>query len=136
MLRSLTVAALAGLGLMASAANAYEIDPLTRQPLIQYADPAKAQATTIPREIVSYQTRHPVGTIVVDTAERRLYLLTTTRWLPVGFVVGIFVLVMTGRGLSIAEAATVGSVLGITCFVLELPTSGFADAVGRRRGRP
>ena len=65
-------------------------------------------------------------------AERRFYLLTTTRWLPVGFVVGIFILVQTGRGLSIAQAATVGSVMGITCFLLELPTSGFADAVGRR----
>jgi len=44
-------------------------------------------------------------------AERRFYLLTTTRWLPVGFVVGIFILVQTGRGLSIAQAATVGSVI-------------------------
>jgi len=65
-------------------------------------------------------------------AERRLYLLTTTRWLSVGFVVGIFVLVQTGRGLTIAQAATIGSVMGLTCFFLELPTSGFADAVGRR----
>ncbi|HYN67793.1 MAG TPA: MFS transporter [Ornithinibacter sp.] len=65
-------------------------------------------------------------------AERRFYLLTTTRWLPVGLVVGIFILVMTDRGLSIAQAATIGSVMGLTCFFLELPTSGFADAVGRR----
>ncbi|HSO63601.1 MAG TPA: MFS transporter [Ornithinibacter sp.] len=65
-------------------------------------------------------------------AERRLYLLTTTRWLPVGLVVGIFILVQTGRGLSIAQAASVGAVMGIACFLLELPTSGFADAVGRR----
>jgi MFS family permease len=65
-------------------------------------------------------------------AERRLYLLSTTRWLPVGFVVGIFILVQTGRGLTIAQAATVGGVMGIVCFLLELPTSGFADAVGRR----
>ena len=65
-------------------------------------------------------------------AERRYYLLTTTRWLPVGFVVGIFILVMTSRGLTIAQAATIGSVMGLTCFFLELPTSGFADAVGRR----
>ena len=65
-------------------------------------------------------------------AERRFYLITTTRWLPVGFVVGIFVLVQTGRGLTIAQAATIGSVMGLTCFFLELPTSGFADAVGRR----
>ncbi len=66
------------------------------------------------------------------SAERRLYLLTTTRWFSVGFVVGIFILVQTGRGLTIAQAATIGSVMGLTCFVLELPTSGFADAVGRR----
>ena len=36
------------------------------------------------------------------------------------------------RGLTIAQAATIGSVMGLTCFFLELPTSGFADAVGRR----
>ena len=65
-------------------------------------------------------------------AERRLYLLMATRWLPVGFVVGIFILVQTGRGLTIAQAATVGAVMGVTCALLELPTSGFADAVGRR----
>ena len=70
--------------------------------------------------------------LTARAAERRYYLLTTTRWLPVGFVVGIFILVMTSRGLTIAQAATIGSVMGFTCFFLELPTSGFADAVGRR----
>ncbi|KQU50417.1 hypothetical protein ASG72_17560 [Bosea sp. Leaf344] len=75
--RSLRISALAGLGLLAavSSAHAYEIDPLTRQPLAQDADPTKAQATTIPREIVSYPTRHAPGTIVVNTQERRLYLV-------------------------------------------------------------
>jgi lipoprotein-anchoring transpeptidase ErfK/SrfK len=58
-----------------SSAHAYEIDPLTRQPLVQDADPTKAQATTIPREIVDYPTRHAPGTIVVNTQERRLYLV-------------------------------------------------------------
>jgi len=74
MIRSTRLALLAGLGLLAlgSAARA-EIDPLTRQPLVQYVDPAKAQATAIPREIVSYSTKHSPGTIVIDSAERRLY---------------------------------------------------------------
>ncbi|GAA4406948.1 hypothetical protein GCM10023168_22460 [Fodinibacter luteus] len=72
------------------------------------------------------------GHLTPREAERRLYLLTVTRWFPVGLVVGIFVLVQTGRGLSIAQAATVGGIMGIACFLLELPTSGFADAVGRR----
>lgn len=65
-------------------------------------------------------------------ATRALYLLTVTRWFPVGLTVGIFVLVQTTRGLTVAEAATILSVTGLTTFLLELPTSGFADAVGRR----
>lgn len=72
------------------------------------------------------------GVLTAHEAERRLYLLTTTRWFPIGLVVGILVLVQTGRGLSITQAATVASVTGLTIFLLELPTSGFADAVGRR----
>ncbi|WP_441468529.1 L,D-transpeptidase [Bosea sp. RAF48] len=76
MIRSIRLAMLAGLGLLAlgSAARA-EIDPLTRQPLVQYVDPAKAQATAIPREIVSYPTNQRPGTIVINSAERRLYFV-------------------------------------------------------------
>lgn len=74
MIRSVRMAALAGLGLLTLAAPAKaEIDPLTRQPLINYVDPSKAQATAIPREVVSYDTRHRPGTIVINTTERRLY---------------------------------------------------------------
>lgn len=65
-------------------------------------------------------------------AERRLYLLTATRWLPVGLVVGIIILLQTGRGLTIAQAASSFAIGGLVTFLLELPTSGFADAVGRR----
>ncbi|WP_089176211.1 L,D-transpeptidase [Bosea sp. AS-1] len=76
MLRPTRLAVLAGLGLLAlgTAARA-EIDPLTRQPLVQYVDPAKAQATAIPREVVEYQTRQRPGTIVINTTERRLYFV-------------------------------------------------------------
>ncbi len=76
MIRSTRLALLAGLGLLAlgSAARA-EIDPLTRQPLVQYVDPAKAQATAIPREIVNYSTKYSPGTIVIDSNERRLYFV-------------------------------------------------------------
>ena len=76
MIRSTRLALLAGLGLLAlgSAARA-EIDPLTRQPLVQYVDPAKAQATAIPREVVNYSTKYSPGTIVIDSNERRLYFV-------------------------------------------------------------
>jgi len=76
MIRPIRLAMLAGLGLLAlgSAARA-EIDPLTRQPLVQYVDPAKAQATAIPREVVDYPTRFAPGTIVINSTERRLYFV-------------------------------------------------------------
>ncbi|CAH1652214.1 L,D-transpeptidase catalytic domain [Hyphomicrobiales bacterium] len=76
MIRSTRLALLAGLGLLAlgSAARA-EIDPLTRQPLVQYVDPAKAQATAIPREVVDYPTKYSPGTIVINSTERRLYFV-------------------------------------------------------------
>lgn len=57
----------------ANVALAYEIDPLTREPLFQNPDPFKAQQTAIPRETVAYNGGHAPGTIVVSTAERRLY---------------------------------------------------------------
>ena len=67
-----------------------------------------------------------------EAARRVLLLLTTTRWLPVGFVVSLHVLWMLDRGLTLAQALTAASVTGVCIFVLELPTSGVADALGRR----
>lgn len=53
-------------------AAAYEIDPLTRQPIIPLGNTVP-QATAIPREVVAYAGRHAPGTVVVAAAERRLY---------------------------------------------------------------
>ena len=52
----------------------YEIDPLTREPIIPYDD-TRAKATPIPREEVAYSSKFAPGTIVVSTAERRLYYI-------------------------------------------------------------
>ncbi|WP_232630083.1 L,D-transpeptidase [Methylobacterium sp. Leaf118] len=88
---------------LAGPAAAYEIDPLTRQPLTEvltvrvrpqavlptanavlpYGDPlqqspaaaAVPQATAIAREVVPFPGAYAPGTIVVSTAERRLYLV-------------------------------------------------------------
>ena len=51
---------------------------------------------------------------------------------PVGLVVGILTLWPLERGLTVPEALAATSLTGITVFLLELPTSGFADAFGRR----
>ncbi|GMA79329.1 hypothetical protein GCM10025880_57460 [Methylorubrum aminovorans] len=99
------VVALSGLACatvaLASPAAAYEIDPLTRQPLTEVltvrvrpqnaalpadvpgtpgaaADPLAStvpQMTAIPRETVPYAGPYAPGTIIVSTNERRLYLV-------------------------------------------------------------
>jgi lipoprotein-anchoring transpeptidase ErfK/SrfK len=53
---------------------AYEIDPLTREPIQPYED-TRAKATPIPREEVAYASKYAPGTIVVSTVERRMYFI-------------------------------------------------------------
>jgi MFS family permease len=65
-------------------------------------------------------------------ARRRFLLLTFTRWFPVGLVVSLLVLWILEQGLSVSTALLAFSFQGLLIFVLELPTSGFADAFGRR----
>ncbi|QBR93935.1 MFS transporter [Nocardioides euryhalodurans] len=65
-------------------------------------------------------------------ARRAFLLLTVARWFPVGLVVGIFTLWFVERGLTVAQTLLAFSLTGIVVFVLELPTGGFADALGRR----
>jgi MFS family permease len=65
-------------------------------------------------------------------ARRVFLLLSATRWLPVGMIFGIFALVALERGLSIAQVMTYIAAQGVAVVLLELPTSGFADAYGRK----
>lgn len=64
---------------------------------------------------------------------RRIFLtLTVLRWLPIGFVISLLTLMPLERGLSIAEVTTLSAVTAAFVFALELPTSGIADALGRK----
>ena len=72
LIRSLVLAGLAGLSTLSYASA--EIDPVTRQPL-HMADDVRFFASPIPRQEVEYKGRHAPGTIVVDTNEKRLYLV-------------------------------------------------------------
>ena len=58
---------------LSTPASAYEIDPLTRQPLISSEDIYRPQASAIPRETVSFNEGYGAGTIVISTKQRRLY---------------------------------------------------------------
>jgi hypothetical protein len=62
----------------------------------------------------------------------RYLLLQALRWLPRGLPVPVLVLLPLHRGLTLAQLGVVSSVLGLVALVLELPTSGLADAAGRR----
>lgn len=81
-MRHLVAAAFAasvGLTLAATAApaQAYEIDILTRQPMIQnqVAEDGRPKASAVPREIVSYSSKYAPGTILISTTERRMYFI-------------------------------------------------------------
>ncbi len=63
---------------------------------------------------------------------RRYLLLTASRWLAVGFVIPVQVLLPLSRGLSLAEVGVVIAVQGFVVLALELPTGGLTDSWGRR----
>src|SRR4051812_31989465 len=85
---AITLVALAGAAAaFAAPAAAYEIDPLTGQPVQSgygqqyygygqqpyYDQTYRPQATAIPRQVVPFSGRYGAGTIVISTSERRLY---------------------------------------------------------------
>jgi MFS family permease len=66
------------------------------------------------------------------SARRRYLLLVALRWLPVGLLIPIFVLIPLSRGLSLTEIGFVFATQGLIVLFLELPTGGLSDSLGRR----
>ncbi|MFF8290218.1 MFS transporter [Streptomyces sp. NPDC016309] len=66
------------------------------------------------------------------TARRRFAAVTFLFWLPVGLYLPSQVLLLTERGLGLAAVAGLFAVYSVTVSVLELPTGGLSDVVGRR----
>jgi MFS family permease len=74
-----------------------------------------------------------VGSPTTEAGVRwRFLLLTGLRWLPVGFLAPVLVLIALSRGLSLPEVGVVFACYGATTALLELPTGGLADALGRK----
>jgi MFS family permease len=63
---------------------------------------------------------------------RRYHLLLALRWLPSGLFMTVFVLLMSDRGLSLAEIGVGTATQGLVMLALELPSGGLADALGRK----
>lgn len=76
--------------------------------------------------------RRGVAALGPGRTQARFVLLTALRWLPVGFVAPVFVLFASARGLSAVEIGLVFSVQAVLVILLELPTGGLADSIGRR----
>ncbi len=72
-------------------------------------------------------------TLDVAAVTRRFVILTALRWLPTGLLVPILVLLFTSRGFSLTQYAAIATVMTTTTFLLELPTGGLADSLGRKR---
>ena len=66
-------------------------------------------------------------------ARRRFLLLRGLRWLPAGLMIPVLVLLLLERGLSLGQLGLAFAAQGLVVLVLELPTGGFADSLGRRR---
>ena len=66
------------------------------------------------------------------SVRRRYLALIVLRWLPIGFLIPIGVLLMLSRGLSLTEIGIAYSAQGFVVLALELPTGGLSDALGRR----
>lgn len=62
----------------------------------------------------------------------RFWVLTGLRWAPVGLLLPVMMLLPLQRGLTVAELGLALATQGVVVLVLELPTGGLADALGRR----
>jgi MFS family permease len=65
-------------------------------------------------------------------ARRRFLWLLALRWLPVGLLIPVTVLLPLDRGLTLAQYGSAAALQGLTVLLLELPTGGLSDAIGRR----
>ena len=71
----------------------------------------------------------PLGAAAV---RRRFVVLTALRWLPTGLLIPVLVVFEQSRGLTLAQVGLVSATAGVVVLLLELPTGGLADALGRR----
>lgn len=63
---------------------------------------------------------------------RRFLVLRALRWLPTGLTIPVMVLLLLDRGLTVGQIGLVTAAQGVVVMLLELPTGGLADTLGRR----
>jgi Major Facilitator Superfamily len=65
-------------------------------------------------------------------ARKRFVVISALTWLPAGLGMPAFVLLMLERGLDLVTIGTVFAAYGVVTVLMELPTGGLADVIGRR----
>ncbi|MFI6479696.1 MFS transporter [Nonomuraea sp. NPDC050663] len=70
--------------------------------------------------------------ITPESARRRFALVSFLMWLPAALMIPSMVLLMSERGLGLAEVGLVMTVYSVVTLSLELPTGGLSDVIGRR----
>lgn len=66
------------------------------------------------------------------SVRRRFLLLSATRWFPVGLLIPVLTVLLQERGLSLATIGLLSGLSSAMVVLLELPTGGLADTIGRR----
>ncbi len=59
--------------------------------------------------------------------------LEVLKYMALGFQIPILTLFLLSRGISLSQVAVVMAAMSVTVMVLELPTGGLADGIGRKR---
>ncbi|MFH8471444.1 MFS transporter [Streptomyces sp. NPDC018000] len=72
------------------------------------------------------------GPLDIRTARRRYVTICVLFWLPLGLTIAPLVLLFTERGMAMAAIAGFFAAHSLTAAVLELPTGGLSDVLGRR----
>ncbi|MFE3326750.1 MFS transporter [Streptomyces sp. NPDC059176] len=68
----------------------------------------------------------------IRNARRRYVTVCVLFWLPSGLAIAPLVLLLTERGMTLAAIAGAFAAFSLTVAVLELPTGGLSDVLGRR----
>jgi MFS family permease len=73
----------------------------------------------------------PRVAVTIESVRRRYLILLALRWFPTGMIAPLLVLLLT-RDLPLGQVGALLATYGVTTAVLELPTGGLADVIGRR----
>ncbi|MEO3745862.1 MFS transporter [Plantactinospora sp. B5E13] len=73
-----------------------------------------------------------MSTLTAVQVRRRYLILHGLRWLPIGLLIPVITLLLLERGLTLPQVGLVAAAQGLVVLALELPTGGFADALGRK----